>query len=182
MEKMEMTEQIRRTRGVWIYLDMDGVLADFDRGVNELCGLRASSQDGKDNDPGYDDRMWEAIRKVDHFYGRLKLMPGAKEMFDLLYGKYGDRCEILTGIPKPKRGIAEAGEDKTAWVKRLLSDRIRVNIVYREEKPRFCRGRESVLIDDREGNIREWEEMGGTGILHVSAEKTLAELKRAKLL
>lgn len=34
-------------------------------------------------------------------------MPGAKEMFDAVYGKYGDRCEILTGIPKPKRGITD---------------------------------------------------------------------------
>lgn len=39
-----------------------------------------------------------------------------------------------------------------------------------------------ILIDDREKTIREWREKGGTGILHVSAEETLAELKRLGLL
>lgn len=37
-------------------------------------------------------------------------MPGAGEMFDAVYGKYDERCEILTGIPKPKRGIVNAGK------------------------------------------------------------------------
>lgn len=166
---------------VKIYFDMDGVLADFDRGVNELCGMQAAPQSG-DESAARDDRMWEGIRKVDHFYDRLELMPGAKELFERVYGKYGERCEILTGIPKPKRGIVTAGEDKIAWMKRMLSLDIRVNIVLREEKPRFCSGSESILIDDRESNIREWREMGGTGILHVSPEETLKELEKLGVL
>lgn len=166
---------------VRIYFDMDGVLADFDRGVRELCGLQAGTQ-GKAQDPAADDRMWAAIREAGRFYDRLELMPGAKEMFDRVYGKYGDRCEILTGIPKEKRGIPTAGEDKENWMKRMLSDRIKVNIVYREKKPKFCKGKHCVLIDDLEGNIRDWEEIGGTGILHVSAEHTLAELEKMGLL
>ena len=166
---------------VMIYFDMDGVLADFDRGVRELCGLQAGVQ-GKAADPAADDRMWAAIREAGRFYDKLELMPGAKEMFDRVYGKYGDRCEILTGIPKEKRGIVTAGEDKENWMKRMLSDRIRVNIVYREQKPDYCKGKHCVLIDDLEGNIREWEEMGGTGILFRSAEETVRELEKLGLL
>jgi len=164
-----------------IYLDMDGVLADFDRGVAELCNLQVTPQ-GKKRDAAADDRMWAAIREVGHFYDKLELMPGAKEMFDRIRAKYGDRCEILTGIPKEKRGIPTAGEDKKNWMKRMLSDTIRVNIVYREQKPDFCKGKGCVLIDDLEGNIRDWEGMGGTGILHVSAENTLKELEKRGLL
>ena len=160
-----------------IYFDMDGVLADFERGVKEICGLEPISQNAKNNDSSAECEMWEAIRKTGNFYDRLELMPGAKEMFDSVYEKYGDKCEILTGIPKPKRGIITAGDDKKTWVKRLLSKDIKVNIVYREEKPQYCTGKECVLIDDFEKNIKEWEAIGGTGILNRSAADTVAKLK-----
>ena len=71
--------------------------------------------------------MWEAIKDIPHFYDRLGLMPGAKNMFDTLYNRYGDKCEILTAIPKPLRQIAGAAEDKKNWVKRLLSEDLVVN-------------------------------------------------------
>lgn len=161
-----------------IYFDMDGVLADFERGVKEICGLEPISQNVKNNDSAKENEMWEAIRAAGHFYDRLELMPGAKEMFDAVYGKYGDKCEILTGIPKPKRGIDSAADDKKAWVKRLLSKDIKVNIVYREEKPRFCTGKDCILIDDFEKNIREWETIGGTGILNKSAAETMDKLRK----
>ena len=85
-----------------VYLDMDGVLADFDRGVKELCHLQPTSQN-KERDDAQDDRMWAAIRQIGHFYGKLSLMPGAKEMFDRIYEQFGDMVEVLTGVPKANR-------------------------------------------------------------------------------
>ncbi len=156
-----------------IFLDMDGVLADFNLGVSKLCGIESISQDALDRDPRADAAMWAKIREVEHFYDSLELMPGAKEMFDELYGKYGDRCEILTGIPRPQRGIQNAGEDKIKWVRRLLSEDIKINIVLRAEKPKYCTGKGCILIDDLKSNIRNWENAGGTGILHVNPEETM---------
>ena len=158
-----------------IYFDMDGVLADFDRGVREFCGMDPTPQ-GAEWRPGMDDPMWAKIRQVDHYYDKLELMPGAKMMVDALYEKYGDRCEILTGIPKPDKGIPTSGEDKTNWVHRLLNPDIVVNIVYREQKPDYCTGKECVLIDDLESNIEAWEAMGGSGVLHINAEDTLRQI------
>ena len=37
-----------------------------------------------------------------------------------------------------------------------------------------------VLIDDRPKNIKAWEDNGGIGILHESAEKTIAKLKELR--
>jgi len=165
-----------------IYFDMDGVLADFERGVREICGVTPPSQNAKHYKPGEDDAMWECIRETKHFYNYLELMPGVREMFDAVYGKYRERCEILTGIPKPRRGIANAGEDKTIWVHRLLSEDIKVNIVFREEKPKYCTGKGCILIDDMQRNIRGWIAMGGTGIVHINAEETIRQLKEMDVL
>ena len=160
-----------------IYFDMDGVLADFDRGVNELCHMSAPSQNAK-YDEGYDNLMWKKIREIEHFYDRLELMRGAKEMFDLLYEKYGDKCEILTGIPREERGIVTSAEDKTAWTRRMLSEKVKIHTVSRKDKKQYCTGPETILIDDQERTIREWRESDGTGILYRNPEETLTELKQ----
>ena len=164
-----------------IYFDMDGVLADFDGGVTNLCGLRPLAQ-REHRSKEEDDLMWEKIREVGHFYDRLDPMSGAVKLFNEIYDKYGDKCEILTGIPKPKRGILTAGDDKIAWVHRILSPTLKVNIVYREEKKNFCTGKDSILIDDLRSNIDDWISYGGTGIFHISSEDTRLQLREKNLL
>ena len=159
-----------------IYFDMDGVLADFERGVREICGIEPPDQNAKHHKPGHDDEMWAKIKQSTHFYDYLEFMPGAEKMFKTVYEKYGDKVEILTGIPKPKREVTYAAEDKIKWVHRLLGEDIKVNIVFREEKPRYCHGKGCILIDDMEKNIKEWNEMGGTGILNTDAESTMKKL------
>ena len=157
-----------------IYFDMDGVLADFDRGVAELAGFE--KHHGQGECPAEDDLMWEAIRGVDHFYARLEPIEGAIELFRDLYARYGNRCEILTGIPTPRRHIDAAGEDKVAWCRRLLPDDVKVNIVYRRDKKNFCEGADCLLIDDFSSNIVAWEGHGGTGIMFEGVAETRSKL------
>lgn len=153
-----------------IYFDMDGVLADFTRGIEELCGLP------KDCD---DDLMWEEIKKVDHFYDRLEWIPEGKEMIAYAWDRYGSSVvEILSAIPKPKRGILTAEADKRAWIAREFPD-MKVNIVMREEKKEYCSGSDCILVDDLEKNIMEWEACGGTGIL---CKSTLEAIEYIKIL
>ena len=52
----------------------------------------------------------------------------------------------------------------------------------REEKPQYCTGKGCILIDDMERNIKEWNEMGGTGIVNVSADETMSRLKELGIL
>ena len=165
-----------------ICFDMDGVLTDFERGVKEICGLAPPSQNAKHHKPGENDEMWEAMKACPHFYDYLELMPGAKAMFDDIYEKYGDKCEILTGIPKPRCEIENAASDKKIWVKRPLSEDVVANIVFREEKPQYCHGEGCILIDDVERNISDWKTLGGTGIVNVSAEDTMNRLKELGIL
>ena len=161
------------------YFDMDGVLADFKRGVKEICGITPPMQDASMTKED-DDAMWEKIREADHFYAKLPLMPRAKELFSYVYSNYGSNCRILTAVPKPKRNIPEAGEDKKQWVHEQLAEDIEINIVLKEEKKNYCEGKHCILIDDYKENIEAWEAMGGTGILFVDAEETLNMVKKVE--
>lgn len=161
---------------------MDGVLADFNRGTVELCKMNPVEQ--SNGSKAADDELWSKIKAVEHFYDKLEPIDGAVDMFNALYEKYGNACEILSAIPKPKRGILTAKEDKILWAHRLLSESLKVNIVYREEKKEFCTGKDCILVDDLEKNITEWEKVGGTGILFTSAHEVLekkAEIEGIKI-
>ena len=58
-----------------IYFDMDGVLADFGRGVMEMCQMDVYSQ-FESYSKEFDDRMYAAIRDIPNFYFKLEPMDG----------------------------------------------------------------------------------------------------------
>ena len=150
-----------------IYFDMDGVLTNFNKGVIDLLHLKPINQ----SDP-FDykktNALYAKMRTVDHYYDKLEPIQEAVDLLLELYEKYSDDVQILTAIPKPHRGIITASEDKINWTKRLISDKIKINICYRAEKANFCTGVDCILIDDYDKNIREWEALGGTGILYTN--------------
>ena len=177
MERMEVSTGRRYMR---IYFDMDGVLADFARGIREFAGFNPAVQGESNEKP--DDLVWDAVRSTDHFYDRLEPIPGSFELFRELFEKYGEDCQILSAVPKPKRNIPEAGDDKRKWVARLLSPDVKVNIVLRKEKQGYCTGQDSILIDDYDKNIKEWIKMGGSGILFTTSEDVRRRLEEMNIL
>ena len=158
-----------------VYFDLDGVLADFDGGIRDLCGLEPMPQGMKDD--AREDAMFKAMREVGHFYGKLEPYADALALLhDVLAALGPDNVAILTGVPKPRRGIPEAADDKREWIRRHVAAPIEVHTVYRVEKARFAGSRAHILIDDFETTIEEWEKAGGAGIHHTSAETTRARL------
>ena len=159
-----------------IFIDMDGVLADFDMGALELCNFHNLSQN-EERPEGFDDDLWAHIKTVDHFYYKLKPIEGAVEMFKEIYAKYGNKVEILTGIPKPERGIVTSEADKKQWVKEYLSETVVVNTVARKDKIKHCEGKDCILIDDYQKDINEWENEGGTGIFFENPKQAMELLR-----
>lgn len=152
-----------------IYVDMDGVLADFDEGLKRLCGVEPMPQGNQPQE--YQDKMWAAMRDYGNFYYDLYPMEGAVEVFTKLFEKYGDKLEVLTAIPKPHRGMDSAKDDKLKWMKKYFPGEIVVNIVFRAEKVKYCTGKDSILIDDWNVNTDEWAKNGGTAIEFKSWEQ-----------
>ena len=151
-----------------IFFDMDGVLADFNGGVFEFTNF-----DGEiDKDQKNSDEIFGKLKDVPHFYFKLKPFGDMIDLFKQVHAKYGSKCQILTGIPKANRGMPTSSDDKRLWVKKYIGENVIVNIVYREEKKNFCKGKSSILIDDLAENINDWNKCGGTGILHVDAKST----------
>ena len=164
-----------RTRGSVekIFFDLDGVLADFEKGVRNLCGFRPIPQSVRDTKA--DGNMWDAIRETPHFYARLEIIPFGKKCFDYAVKVLGTEVEILTAVPNPNKRISFSAEDKLEWVRKNISPDIVVHTVLRAEKAQFATP-SSILVDDYVKNTREWSEAGGIGFLFTPSQITLDRL------
>lgn len=147
-----------------IYVDMDGVLVDFDGGYEELTGMTTQEADAKG--PEF---FWKPISKAGaKWWITLKWMPDGKQLWNYVK-KYTP--ELLSA---PSREEASR-MGKRVWVKRELPG---TKLILRsaDKKQEFA-SPTSILIDDREKNIKQWEAAGGIGILHTDAASTIKKLK-----
>jgi len=151
-----------------IYVDMDGVLVDFDGGYEKLTGMTTRAADEKG--PEF---FWKPISKAGaKWWITLNWMPDGKQLWDYVK-KYNP--ELLSA---PSREEASK-MGKRIWVKRELPG---VKLILRsaDKKQEFA-SPNSILIDDREKNIEQWKSAGGVGILHTDAASTIKKLKELGL-
>ena len=149
-----------------LFLDCDGVLADFDGGVRRLSGLDPDALTERDGRGGF----WKRLARADGFYEHLDPLPGAKEMVARL--RHLDPT-ILTGMPIGKW----AEPQKRAWAKKHFPDLDVITCMARDKWTFANSG--DVLVDDREHAREPWVTKGkGRFVLHRSPETTLAELSK----
>lgn len=150
-----------------LFIDMDGVLSDFDNYITITKGYKTKVNWG--------DR-WNEL--PDRMFQELEKMPDADQLMN-----YAEMYSpsILTAIPK-KDKVKFARVDKFKWMKKYYNiDTWNIHTVYREEKQLFAVGDHyspNILIDDNEQNIEEWIACGGAGILHSSAANSILELQK----
>lgn len=148
-----------------LYLDCDGVLADFEHGARSLLGMPAQAF-MKRFGPG---RFWQRLAAAPDFYAALPPMPGAMELFEAV--RHLDPI-ILTGLP---RGNWAAGQ-KVRWAAQHFPG-TRIITCMAVDKRDHCHPGD-VLVDDTLKHRALWEGAGGIFVHHRNVPDTLDELAR----
>lgn len=149
-----------------IYLDLDGVFADFFGATQYRLGKHYRQMPPRE--------AWKVLERVPHLFRDLPLLPDAQQLWDGLQGK--GTLRFLTAVPRPTGFLKTAAQDKVLFVEANLSRTTPV-ITVRDgvTKARWANPG-AVLIDDTPRNIDAWVAAGGIGILHTSAQTTLDKL------
>lgn len=154
-----------------LFVDLDGVLADFDGGVFRALGKYPSELADK--------LMWPVLARTSGFYADLEWLPGARDLWQAVKGH---SPTILTGLP---RGTW-AEPQKRLWCQRELGADVPVICCLSREKGEAALAvlgpsEVPVLIDDRLKVKESWDLTGGIFLLHTSVPETLAALKEMEL-
>ena len=150
-----------------IYCDMDGVLTDFESGYEKLTGVDLKGEFQKGSD------FWDPISKAGvGFWAGLQWMPGGKELWAYLK----PFNPVLLSAPSREES-SRIG--KAVWVKHKIPG-TKLILRYAKQKQQLATPK-SILIDDRQINIDQWEAAGGVGILHTSTSSTIEQLKKLGL-
>ena len=160
-----------------IYVDMDGVVADFDQRFIDLSGMLPREFETKYGKNAFWDFIDEGDNKLKFWVG-IPQMSDAQQLIDFV-SKYD--YEMLTAPSLKKQSLMGKG----LWMinqtkKGLFPSKPKVNYKSAKNKKDFA-APNHILIDDKASTIDSWNASGGIGILHTSAANTISQLKKLGL-
>lgn len=144
-----------------LYLDMDGVVADWAKGAERIIGYPL-----KDPNAMYPDLDWQKIRNHKRIFRDLPKTPRADELVNLarrFRSDLGYDLAFLTAIPH-NNDVPYCFQDKIQWVQQYYPEIPVFFGPYSRDKYRYCRPLD-ILVDDRQDNCNTWREAGGRAIL-----------------
>lgn len=148
-----------------LYLDCDGVLADFDRAATELLGTGPRQFEERHGRAAF----WKRLARHPNFYGTLPLMPDAMILFDAVRHLHP---VILTGLPRGDW----AAPQKVRWAAEHFPG-TRIITCLAADKRRHARDGD-ILVDDTLKYEPLWTGAGGIFVHHRDARTTIEELHR----
>jgi tRNA nucleotidyltransferase (CCA-adding enzyme) len=146
-----------------LYVDMDGVLADFFGVWNKMMGVK-HWKDIPDID-----KALQKIKDTDDFWINLPMTPNGKNLLNAIKqfkGKYNILSAPLPGDPNSE-------PQKRAWIRKHLGMFPPAKIIIDHNKAAYAKqadGTPNALIDDFGENISKWRSAGGVGIQHKDIE------------
>lgn len=146
-----------------LFLDCDGVLADFDAGAKRLLGMTPAAFETRHGRGEF----WKRLARAPNFYGDLPEMPDAQLLFEAVKHL---KPTILTGLPLGRW----AAPQKERWAAAHFPGVPIITTMAKQKHLHMTPG--DVLVDDRENHRHLWEEAGGVFVYHKSAEDSLRQL------
>jgi 5'(3')-deoxyribonucleotidase len=148
-----------------LFLDADGVLADFDLAARGLLGMRSKEYIDKHGRGMF----WKRLAQAPNFYGDLAEMPDARVLFDAVRHL---KPTILTGLPAGNW----AAPQKVEWAAEHFPGVPIITCMARDKHLHMHPG--DVLVDDREKHRAEYEAAGVVFVHHKNAEDSLRQLAK----
>ena len=151
-----------------VFLDMDGVLADF---FSEALRLsEAPISNWRDMEFRDVQKALERVKQTPGFFENLHAYPTANTLA-LSVQNIAGGFSILSS---PLAGYAdgECEREKVAWIAKHLHIEPE-EIIITHDKPKYAAG--NVLIDDYGVNVRNWEAAGGYGIKYQADEDNVSD-------
>ena len=158
-----------------IYLDMDGVLADFFGGLEEKYGVK----------------HWKEIKNINKALAELKDTNFFWHLkcFDTTYPLVGHVKELTYKYSHLDWGICSTPlrndrDNCTYWKRRWLESHGLMppihRLIFTHTKHKFATNRvdgtPNILVDDKPSNIKAWNNAGGIGLLYQANENDVEEL------
>lgn len=149
----------------YVFLDLDGVLADFDTHARQQGKL---TPNGKVDYDALDYAWWATM----------PVYAGAKDFYDAVTRQAP--TSFLTGPVLSEECYA----GKAHWVQGFVPARgkfVLEDLIICDAKKKFLMaGPNRILVDDRIANVKAWEAAGGIGIHHTgNYAETLQRVKEA---
>jgi hypothetical protein len=150
-----------------LFLDCDGVLADFDASFEERFGMKPRAFEAKHGAGTF----WHRVRTADPpFYLMLPLKADARALHDAV-ARFAPT--ILTGAP-----LGDWAEpQKIAWAG-VHFPGVPIIVCLARNKSDYCRPGD-VLVDDQDRYRDRWEAKGGIFIHHTSAADSVPRVLKA---
>ena len=147
-----------------LYLDCDGVLADFDKGATAVLGLPPRAFE-KRHGLG---KFWQKLAQAPDFYFSLPLLDDAMVLFEAVRHL---NPVILTGLPRGNW----AADQKVRWAAEHFPGTGIITTMARNKRDHAKEG--DVLVDDQERHRHLWEGVGGFFVHHRSARDSIEQLR-----
>jgi len=161
----------------YLYIDMDGVLSNFEKGFTDMFGMspkevRDARKAGAHTTYS---NCWAKFIDNDGFT-KLEMYPGAEELLEFIRTIPGNVQKSILTSTGGFDFHNTVTDQKLKWIEKHDIPYQVITVPGRRFKSAYAT-KDSFIIDDTDDVVLRFEDNGGSGSLHRTAEETIIKLK-----